>query len=190
MEHKGAPHVMDKVRDFLGKNFILVVFCGVGLLLVVFSNIFFSSDSSEKKQVAEEKAEDIAADYVAQISGQLKGLLKSIEGVGECEVMLTVESSTEYVYVAEEKKSEQRTEETTSGHRRVDTKKDSDETYIIIDDGDGQKALVKTTLLPRVKGVVVLCKGADDPGVKLRVIEAVTTVFGISSNKVCVVKKS
>lgn len=190
MEHKGAPHVVDKVKDFLAKNFILVVFCGVGILLVVFSNIFFSTGSSEKKDVKEERAEDVAAGYAEQISAQLKGILKGIEGVGECDVMLTIESSTEYVYVSEEKKSEQRTEETTSGHHRLETKKDSEETYVIINDGDGQKALVKTTLLPRVKGVVVLCKGADDPTVKLRVIEAVTTVFGISSNKVCVVKKS
>lgn len=191
MEHRGIiPVSMEKIREFLSKNFILVVFCGVGILLVLFSNLFFSSDSSGKKAAVGEKAEDITAAYVRQMTDELKKLVKSIEGVGACEVMMTVESSSEYIYVAEERKNEQQMEETESGRHRAETKKEGEQTYIIINDGNGQKALIKTTLLPKVKGVVVLCSGADDPNVKLRVIDAVTTIFGISSSRVCVVKKS
>ena len=41
---------------------------------------------------------------------------------------------------------------------------------------------------PKVRGVVVVCDGGDDPVVKSRVLEAVTKALSISSDKVCITK--
>lgn len=180
----------EKIRNFFTKNFILIIFCGVGILMVLFSNLFFTSSNSEKKVAADEKNEEGAAEYVMKITDELKRLIKNIEGVGSCEVMLTVESGPQHVYVSEEKNSEQKTEDTESGRMRIETKREGEETYVIINDQNGQRALIRTTLSPKIKGVVVLCSGADNPTVKLSVVNAVTTIFKIPSNRVCVIKIS
>ena len=41
---------------------------------------------------------------------------------------------------------------------------------------------------PKVRGVVVVCDGGDDPVVRSRVLEAVTKALSISSDKVCITK--
>lgn len=41
---------------------------------------------------------------------------------------------------------------------------------------------------PKVRGVVIVCDGGDDPIVRSRVMDAVTKALNISSDKVCVTK--
>ena len=41
---------------------------------------------------------------------------------------------------------------------------------------------------PRVRGVVIVCDGGNDPLVASRVLEAVTKSLSISSDKVCITK--
>jgi stage III sporulation protein AG len=58
-------------------------------------------------------------------------------------------------------------------------------------DRDGSEyALVTKELMPEICGVVVACKGADEVSVKNSVIQAVSTVLGVGTNKVCVITKS
>ena len=60
---------------------------------------------------------------------------------------------------------------------------------LLVEDAEGHsQALPTTTVEPKVRGVAVVCQGADDPLVATRVTEAVTTALGISSNRVCVVR--
>ena len=51
---------------------------------------------------------------------------------------------------------------------------------------DGEQPLVVTTMLPDIQGVLVLCEGAADEKVCEQVTNAVTTVLGISSRRVCI----
>jgi stage III sporulation protein AG len=49
--------------------------------------------------------------------------------------------------------------------------------------------LLLTRIQPTVKGVAVVCGGADDSAVCQRVVDVVTTAFHISDRRVCVVKQ-
>ena len=41
---------------------------------------------------------------------------------------------------------------------------------------------------PKVRGVVIVCEGGDDPIVASRVLEAVTKALSLNSDKVCITK--
>lgn len=65
--------------------------------------------------------------------------------------------------------------------------------FLTMDNG-GENVYLKNTdqktvsIEPKVRGVVVVCDGGDDPMVKSRVLEAVTKALSISSDKVCITK--
>lgn len=46
---------------------------------------------------------------------------------------------------------------------------------------------VTTTIMPKIRGVVIICDGADNVIVRQKIVESVTRVFDISSTKVAVV---
>ena len=61
-------------------------------------------------------------------------------------------------------------------------------------DNSGENVYLKNTdtktvsIEPKVRGVVVVCEGGDDPMTVSRVLEAVTKALNISSDKVCITK--
>ena len=61
-------------------------------------------------------------------------------------------------------------------------------------DNAGESVYVKNSdnktlsIEPRVRGVVVVCEGGDDPVVASHVLEAVTKALAISTDKVCITK--
>ena len=72
-----------------------------------------------------------------------------------------------------------------AGSPHVTRKKESDDCekkYITVKDSEGtEHALAVKKIEPKVKGVVIICPGGDDPIVKNRITEAVTTALSISS---------
>lgn len=61
-------------------------------------------------------------------------------------------------------------------------------------DNSGENVYLKNSdtktvsIEPKVRGVVVVCDGGDDPLVVSRVLDAVTKSLNISSDKVCITK--
>ena len=113
-----------------------------------------------------------------KIEAELKMLLEQIDGVGSCEVMVSVEGTTEYVY------AENISRYTDEADDRKSDKLDED--IVIIENGSDKQALVRRVIRPQISGVVVVCEGGGDIRVNERVLKAVSTALNISSGRVCV----
>lgn len=161
----------------------------IGIVLIFFSQ-FIGGRESSSEQTASQTT--ITSDqYTEQLEQKLLKLIQNIEGVGQANIMVTLENGVEYVYANEEKKNTDKTEnkqgdETT----QVQQREDYEQNYILVDGSDGKEALIKTQLEPTVKGVVVVCDGGEQALVQQRVIDAVTVALDIDSSKVCVTKLS
>lgn len=65
--------------------------------------------------------------------------------------------------------------------------------FLTMDNG-GENVYLKNTdtktvsIEPKVRGVVIVCEGGDNPVVVSHVLEAVTKALSISSDKVCITK--
>ena len=104
-------------------------------------------------------------------------MLQEIEGVGRVKVMLTLKSGST-LQLAEDNSSTQR-----------DTELRRDSEVVTLNRGSGQQEVVVTReTYPVYQGAVVVCEGADNAAVCLRVTEAVAVLTGLSSDKISVAK--
>ena len=105
-------------------------------------------------------------------------------------MLVTVESDAEKVYATEHKQNIQDTEDRDDDKlRKRKSSNDSELKYITVKDSHGaEKALPITQIEPKIKGVVIVCDGGNDPATQEKIISVVTTALNISSNRVFVTK--
>lgn len=165
-----------------GRNLKIVILIVVGIIamMIVLSlnetkdkNISVSSDSVyDYKNTLE---------YCAEIENKLESVLSNIKGAGQVRVMVTVDGSPEIVYAKDE-------DEKTSSNSSGTTTSSSSASPIIITVNGNSNALILTENLPKVKGVIVVSTGANDVGIKLDILNAVSMLLGISIDNVSVLK--
>lgn len=169
---------------------LFIILGGAGVLLIFLSSFLPKAEKTADVPIPAETAaqEPTNEEYEKRYQQRIEQLVAKIDGVGAAQVTVTLDSGIEYVYAKEESKDTDRQ----SGSGETLSQRDSiDQKTILIEDENGRKkALLRTTLEPRVRGVVVVCEGGGDARVAERVTEAVKTALGISSTKVCVTKMS
>ena len=144
----------------------------IGIILIMLSDLPFFN-SAESKNISDEYSYD---EYVNYLEGECENLIESIEGAGECTVMLTLKNSKESVYARNSEES-QNDGSFSSSYEYVLYKTDSSQTPVLI-----------KQYYPQVMGVAIVCAGADNPKVKENIISALTSVFDISTSKISVSK--
>lgn len=167
------------------KTRILIALGSLGILLILASEIFSDSkkDNDIKDKIETQNiSEDETEDYKSQIQNELVEILNKIKGVGECEVMVTVEGTTEYVY------AENLNDYTDNDGTKQSNKHENN--IVMIEENGEKKALVKKIIKPKINGVVVVCEGGDDVRIKERVLKAASTALNISASKICVESKT
>ena len=143
---------------------LLILSLGVLLLL-------WTPDGEKKEQAAPEQSNPSA--QPEDDSQKLRALLSSMDGVGRVELMLTTAGSDETVYQTDVRQSGDTQEKTT----------------VFSSGQSAQKApvVIKTRRAPYL-GAVVVCDGADSAVVRLRVVQAVSALTGLGSDKISVIK--
>jgi len=176
---KGLLHSEGRI-----KLIVLLGLCGIALILL---SEFLPKQS--KKQAPQPQASQTNETYAIQLEEKIYALVTSIEGVGKARVLVTLESGVEYVYANAEKKNTDVTQDySENGIKKLHEKDNSENSYILVDNGNGKEALIKTQIEPKVKGVVVVCEGAESIVVEERIINAVKTALDLSSTQVCITK--
>ncbi len=166
----------------LSKKACIVFLVGaLGLLLIVFSEFIPNEKSDESADDSVSFSEASYSDsYKKNIEKELKEIISRIDGVGEVNLMVTLDGTTEYVYAEDVD---------TQTDEKSDSKSDKYKNQVIIVDSDGNEtALIKKIIEPQVKGVVIVCSGGGNTEIKERVIKAVSSALNISTNNICVEK--
>ncbi len=174
-------HFTDKFINKLGnkKSVSIILVLGIcGMLLIGFSDLF----SSDKKTKSGEEVITID-EYIKNLEKKTRDMLNSIDGAGKCKIMITAESSSEQNFATDDSISQdERSEQSQS-------KSDIEKEIVMVEDSNGKKiALVKSVTEPKIRGVLVLCEGADNIETKEKVINAVKTLLGVSTSKISVIK--
>ncbi len=185
----------EKFRGFFSRDVAIRVIVLVGLLgmaLILISQLTSTKDRTLKTQPEPDPqtAQFTIEQYTADMENKLQKLITTIEGVGEAQVMVTLEHGIEYVYAQEEKTSLDKSLEPGLGEQAAKEvmRQDVQSSYVLVDTEYGKKqALVKTQLQPKVQGVVIVCQGADSIQVQNDLIHVVTTALHIPTPRVCVV---
>ncbi len=166
------------------KNIIMAT--GIfGIILIFLSTFLGDSEkkANNKKSSSNQEISNIVneKEYATNLENSLNEVISNINGVGNAKVMVTMESTYQKEYATEKKINTETASSKTS---------DKTETaYIKVKDSDGtEHAIPITEYAPKVRGVVVICDGGDQPFIKERVTEAVVAAVDVSSNHVCVTR--
>ena len=158
----------------------------VGILLIGLSSML-----PERTGKAEETGalETDAKAYAAELEGRLQTILQQMDGVGEAQVMVTLENGYRKVYAKSEKVNNDVLEDIRAqDEKKTQEKQVTEQTYILVDGAGGKVPLVTAELEPEVKGVVVVCQGGDRPEVVGKVVDTVKVALNISSARISVSK--
>ena len=148
----------------------LVVLAGVVLMLL-------PSGKGEQQTVSDQPVNVSEAYSLAETEKRLEQLLGRIRGVGQVQVMLTLKSGSS-LQLAENRSTSLR-----------DTENRQDRDVVTLNRGSGYEDVVVTEqTYPVYQGAVVVCQGAGDSSVNLAVIQAVSVLTGLGSDKITVVQ--
>lgn len=152
------------------KTIILAVLGIVGIILVVLGYLapWKKNNSSDKENLNFSGT----MEYIRDIENKIRSMTEKITGDTNVSVIVSTENGTEYVYVSNE---------------NIDGNDISKE-YITIKNEKGTNELVLLKeVYPTITGVSIACPGGDDSSVKRKIIDLVSTAFGLSKNRICVV---
>lgn len=154
-------------QNVLHKYRYAILVLAAGLLLMLLPEKM--SPQTENAEIPERKEQVGTAEELTEILGQIKG-------VGKVRVMLTVASGEMTVYQTDED-----TQLGESGTIRHDT--------VIVSDSDrNESGLIQQVIPAQFRGALVVCEGGDHPSVCLAVVEAVSKLTGLSSDRISVLK--
>ncbi|MFV9510796.1 stage III sporulation protein AG [Tepidibacillus sp. LV47] len=129
-------------------------------------------------------------DYEKLYENKITEILTDMIGVDEVTVKVNLDSTEEIVVEKNQNYSEQNTKEQDKqgGTREIkDVKKDDQ--VVLYQSENKEQPLVLKTLKPRVRGVVIVAKGADKVQVKTMIAEAVQRLLDIPPYKIAILPK-
>ena len=157
----------------LPKNALIVI----GLVAVVLVAV---SEWHPLQKTADN--EDKTARYAAELEKRLLVILQSMDGVGRCKIMVTLENGVESVYANEQSTEINRVD----GDGKTTVRDDTQRKVVVVGSGSGRDGLLVTEIQPTVRGVAVICEGGGNQSVRKRVAETVATVLHITESRVSI----
>ena len=150
--------------------------CGIALLAL---SSWWDTGSGGPPAQVEEDPQDLTS-YVCALEQDLARVVSAITGEKDPVVMVTLENNGRQVYAADRKEGSQATPEGGSS-------REEESAHVLLEDSEGaQHPLSVTQVQPKVQGVVIVTKHAQDPAVREKLVNAAKTALGISSARVCV----
>ena len=148
------------------------------LILIVAGVLFLLLPASPSKENTSTAAPNVEEDFsVRALEEKLEHILAQIEGAGQVNVMLTVESGMKRIY-AQDGRMEQGT---------GSLQKES-ETVVISSGAGAQETVLVQQIYPKFQGALIVAEGGGDPSVRLNLTEATAALTGLGADKISVCK--
>ena len=157
-----STNCMDHIKRY--RYFLLVIIAGILLLRI-------PDNSPEQKSSDQEESHPSAY----SLEDSMARILSRMDGAGRVEVLLTEARGEEILF-------QEDTVHTYGEHNR-DSKTD---TVLISGSDRTESGLIRQRNPPVYQGALVLCQGADRPGIRLAIVEAVADLTGLTSDKITV----
>jgi len=161
----------------MNKNMKIFVILGLaaGALLIILS---FTASGGRNNASDENRVRIDSRDFVREQEEKLKEILNRIDGVSEPFVMITLANSSQHIYAVRENIKE---------NSRNGENLQREVSRDIIFHGDSEQPLLIKEIEPRIKGVAVICRGISSPDMQLKIINLVSTVLNLPTNRVYVI---
>lgn len=129
-------------------------------------------------------------EYEGRYETRIKEILEHIVGVGELDVMVTIDSTEELVIERNTQQTQQITNEKDQdgGTRHITNITRNGEVVLYQISGD-QTPIILKKIKPKIRGVLVVAKGAENLTVKKLITQAVERGLGVPSHHISVIPR-
>lgn len=166
MELSKAFNKLSGIFKKYGYVFLIV---GIGLILMAIptGTVMNQMETPQKES------------HVTQpsLEERLSIFLSNIDGAGEVHVILTVAEGEEIVYQTDERLS--------TDNNSTSTQLD---TVTVTASDRADNGLIKQINPQTYLGAVIICSGADNPVVRLSIVDAISKLTGLGANQISVMK--
>lgn len=159
--------VTDKAKKFVYKYRYAAMVLLIGILLMC-----IPGKKEESNQIVPETVQQANS-----LDEELGEILSNIDGAGDVQVLLTIASGEETVYQTDDTISDSETSKSMQYH-----------TIKVTDSDRNELGLVRQINPAIYQGAIVVCQGANDPQVKLAIVNAVSKATGLGTDRISVLK--
>ncbi|RUS48063.1 stage III sporulation protein AG [Cohnella sp. AR92] len=139
---------------------------------------------------SEDNAKDPFLDIEQSLENRIKGMLENIVGVGTVDVLITIDSTEETIVQLNEEYQQQITnEEDKNGATRHITQINKKGQVVLYEVSGGQAPIVVKKVNPKIRGVLIVAKGAENATVHRIVAEAVARGLDVPIHRISVVPR-
>ena len=172
------------------------IVCGLaGLLLLVIATPVRKTDSSDtaEKNAKEEdvvRTESQLKSIRSEYEQQLTEALSQVEGVGEVNVTVTMESTGKKIVEKDLPQDEQTSSQKDNEGMENSTQSSSTQETTVYEENENgsQTPYISSETYPEIRGVLVVAKGGGDPVIVQQIQEAVMALFHVDAHKIKVLK--
>lgn len=153
-------------QEYLNKYKYIVLILLVGIFLMVMPD--------QKKDAV--VIQDVITNE-EKLGESLGRMLSLVAGAGKVEVLLSEATGPQTVYQQNENRSK--------GKENSEIHTD---TVLVSDTGRNETGLITQINPPVYQGAIILSQGAENPAVRLSLVQAVKSITGLSSDRITVLK--
>lgn len=190
------------IKDIGPSKLIMLALCGIFLIVLSVPGLFSSNKTTKDEKLPNDTAsQDQSIDsstimttdeYTTKLEERLKEFLSNVDGIGEVEVMITLQSSKELITLKNSPYTQESLNETDGeGGSRISSSSSREDSTVLVttEDGENIPYIIKE-IEPLVEGVVVVAEGGANAIIAKDIVEAVGVLFDVPAHKVKVMKKS
>jgi len=183
---KSSENDDERKTFFQGKKsqYILVIIIFLGLLALI-----WPVTKTEQPVLPAAGSDKIITDEDSvkmQLTAELESILAQIEGAGEVNVSLTLDSDGVKTYASNIRDESREIQETDSRGTKKQTSEKSVQRDLAVSSGT---PLLLEDRFPEVMGVLVVAEGARTPEIREKLTNATVTLLNISPHKVRVMSR-
>lgn len=178
-------YLEDMDTKTLVRNLSIVLLAGA--IILISSSIFLKKDGKDDLPSMDvstkEKSKIEIENYAEALEKKLEYILSHISGVGDVNVMITLEETTEKIPAINTTQNQENTKEEDSQGGIREVNREDSTSQVITESGEGNLVILKEKK-PKVRGVIVVAEGAGNLQIEEKLYNAVKTVLDIPGNKV------
>lgn len=159
-----------QVSVFIKKYRYVAIVIAIGLILILFPLSGKSEQDTQQPKVTLQTTD-------TSLEERLSSTLRLVDGAGDVHVIMSVAAGEEVVYQTNESQNFS----DNSTNNKLDT-------VTVTTTDRSTTGLVKQIIPETYQGAVVICTGADDPTVRLAIVDAVSKLTGLGANQISVLK--
>lgn len=174
---------LKKIKQVKHIGLIITIIFILILLIILFGDFNFSflteKSSTDNSSISVNSTYTSSNDYSKLIEDKLKSLISKINGVGDVEVMISVNSGSRVLIASND-------ETTTTKNSKGEEITTVSANPIIIQQNGTSNPLVIGEVLPNITGVVIVCSGAKDVQVRLNILSAVKALLELDESNIVI----